>query len=428
MGTSNESAKGAPLVGRRMAAGAIDLAGVGILSAVFLGVPTVLVGGSLPMLAIFGAVLVWSVVPLSLFGSTAGMAIFGLALEGKENGRADFLDVVFRELVGRGFFAAAYLGTFFIGLVGWLTHTAELSAPVGLSLLLTLVALLGLALAAVGHLIVVVSPNGRGLADILARTTVVRRRPAEPESDDEIEREFVAARRRRRLVGGVVGEVLLVAGTIGVPLLVSLHVGSIDPYAVDHTDMRIETWKRRFEANPASEDVAASYDEVLREAGKNDLADQVDARHAAAVKKADASREKLLTAALARAPTDRQTLDLLVKLLHREKRDADARAAWQRYVTAAKTPESHLEYGEWLYDTGDSKDALPALQAAASGGLDTAELHGYLGFTLQDLGRLEEAKVELTKSLAIEPDLEDVQDALDQVTRALTPTADDGGP
>ena len=116
-------------------AGAIDTVVVLGLCAVYFLIPLLTRGLVLPMWGVLAAVLGYLVVPLAAFKRTLGMKLLGLELVTKDGHAVGPGDVLFRELIGRGFFPAAFLFTLFAGLAASWFGVARFAAPAGIALL-----------------------------------------------------------------------------------------------------------------------------------------------------------------------------------------------------------------------------------------------------------------------------------------------------
>src|SRR6185437_17159347 len=117
--------------GPRAAAGAVDALAVVGLGFVLFWIPFRVGAASLPVWALIAAVLGYAVVPLAAFQATLGMRLFGVELVSRDGTPPDFLDLLFREVIGRGYGPAAYLGAVVLGLLASMVGAAQLSAGLG---------------------------------------------------------------------------------------------------------------------------------------------------------------------------------------------------------------------------------------------------------------------------------------------------------
>src|SRR5262245_29388396 len=164
----------APL-GPRIAAGAFDAVVLGILASVLSLSPLFYGGFALPLLGSLSAILVYTILPCSLFKATLGLRIFGLEIVGLDGRAAEPGEIAFRELVASGYFGVAYFSTAAIGLAGRLSGSMVLFQPTGFGLVLFFLSGFLLLLAAIGHLMIILRPDRRGFPDLVAKTIVVKR-------------------------------------------------------------------------------------------------------------------------------------------------------------------------------------------------------------------------------------------------------------
>jgi hypothetical protein len=75
----------------------------------------------------------------------------------------------------------------------------------------------------------------------------------------------------------------------------------------------------------------------------------------------------------------------------------------------------------WLYQHDFSQDAIGQLRAAIAAGEDDGEVHGYLGMSLLELGQKADARHELHVAMEMDPDLDSVQDQLDELEQEIGP-------
>lgn len=413
----------APL-GARIGAGAIDAAAIGLLSLCFIFLTTLLASGSLPLLAIFVAVLIWSVGPLFTFGATAGMTMFKISLVARDGTQLDLLEVLFREMVGRGWFAIAYLGTLMVGLVGTLTGRASFTLPMGLSLIVSGFAMLVLGVTTVGHVLVFARPDGRGLPDLMAKTIVTPRR-IQAQPTDEEEREWARARHRTRIRNFVIAQVLLASLAIGLPLALTIDLPGFDPNALDTSDIELEGKRNRFEANKANARIANDLVWALEDAGHSEDAHDVRVAHESAVSASRIKREEWLRTALARNPTDWDTFGLLIEFLGEEDRTEDAKKVYLDFVAADTSPEVRAGFGIWLYRRDFSDEAITELSRAIEEGEPSGRLYSYLGYAQRDLDHLEEAREAFAHALELDPDLYRTRGALEELNEVLGPPSED---
>ena len=96
---------------KRVVAGLIDTAFIVVLSGIAFAVPILTRGIVLPMWGVLAVMVGYAAVPLAFLKRTLGMHIMGLELVTSQGHAVDLANVLFRELLGRGFFPAAWLFT-----------------------------------------------------------------------------------------------------------------------------------------------------------------------------------------------------------------------------------------------------------------------------------------------------------------------------
>lgn len=306
--------------GRRVAAGLVDGALLATLATAYWLVPLWTTGLMVPMWGVLMAVVGYSVVPLAAFGTTLGMRLFGLALQTREGHTPNPGDLLFRELVGRGFFPGAFLFTLVMGLVGSLLRWTTFVMPQGIGAVMALLSLLTLAVVVPGHLLALLRGDRRSLADLLGRTFVVVATPPAPIADDE-ERAYQRRLARRRAWGVLALEAFLVVGALALPRLLTQRTDSTEQYADRLLRARLE---REFDAAPDNEQVATQLAEAYRKAGRPGDAARVEAR--------------LLEATLDNLPCQQRSALALADRMNREGRFDAALALVARY---------HQKCGPW---------------------------------------------------------------------------------
>src|SRR5688572_25077131 len=157
---------------RRVMAGLLDGVVLVALCAAYFLVPVLTLGIVLPMWGVLAAIIGYSVVPLAVFKQTLGMRLFGIELVGREGHPVGLGDVLFRELLGRGWFPAAFLFNLVFAYVAMTMGAARFAMPGGMQALFTLASLLALFVAVMGHLLVLGMKDRRSIADMMARSWV----------------------------------------------------------------------------------------------------------------------------------------------------------------------------------------------------------------------------------------------------------------
>src|SRR5581483_3811662 len=209
----------------RLLAGAVDAVALVALCAAYFLVPVFTLGVVLPMWGVLAAIIGYAVVPLAVFRQTLGFKLFGLELVSKDGHAVGLGDVLFRELLGRGWFPAAFIFNLIFGYVAMLLGAARFAMPSGMQGLFFMASCLALALAVLGHLLVMTSKDRRSIADVMARSYVVPLQ-ARAEVDDAEELAERKAASARRIRGVVVAEVLILACGLGLPWLLTRRTES----------------------------------------------------------------------------------------------------------------------------------------------------------------------------------------------------------
>lgn len=398
----------APL-GPRIIAGAIDWTILGILAALLSLSPLFYGGFALPLLGSLSAVIVYTILPCSLFKATLGLRLMGLELVGADGRAADPGEIAFRELVARGYFGIAYFSTAAIAVAGYLSGTVTFFTPTGIGLVLFFLSGFLLLLSAIGHLMILMRPDRRGFPDLIAKTMVVARGAIkDPSSGDELdaeEREALKKRGSQRVVKFGVFAAVLLLGTISLPQLLT-RAGEGKEDLPDR--WRLEEAERKFKKDPTNVYLASDVIDKLEARGEVERAAEVRTEHQAAIGEQKKVQETALRASFDRDPSDWDTFSTLMELLEEQERKADAIALWEKYLAADKSPETRASFGVWLYQHDENTRAVTELRAGLTAGVDTADAHAYLGMALKELGKKEEALVELKRALELDPDLDDV--------------------
>lgn len=406
----------------RIIAGVLDALMLACLSAALFVVPMALGGLAIPTWAAVAAIVGYAVVPLWAFQATLFMRLAGIELVGRDGKPPDPIDIVFREILGRGLGPAAYLATFLVALIGSLVGAMGVSSPLGAKglSLAVLGCFAAFGIAVFGHLLALVSPDRRTLADLVARTIVIPRAAlAVEQGGDPEELAYRQSERHARLRNVVLFEVALVLVMVGGPVVLAKAPAAQRAAYANH--LNLEADQRRFEANPTDPELAQALSSDYLANGDSEKAKQVMARQSVAERAAREKREASLRATLQANPKDDDASDALIDLLEDQDRAADARAVREAAYRASPSPEAQASFGVWLYQREAMGDAVSQLSAALDAGFEAGDAHAYLGLALRDLGRKVEARTELKRALALDPDLDDVPQALDDLTDELGP-------
>lgn len=405
----------APL-GPRIAAGAFDAVILSLLSALLSLSPLFFGGFALPLLGSLTAILVYTILPCSLFKATLGMRLFGLEMVGLDGRAPEPGEVAFRELVTRGYFGVAYFSTAGIALAGYLSGTIAFFQPTGIGLVLFFLSGFLLVLSAIGHLMILLRPDRRGFPDLVAKTAILPRGAVpDPSASDELdveERDELARRNSSRAKKfGVFAAVLLVA-TVFVPhLLTRAGEGKEDL----PERWRLDEAERKWKKDPANAYLASDVIDRFQARGDNERAEEVRREHLAALSEQTKVQEAALLASLERTPNDWDTVTTLLEIYADQNKKPEAIKVWEKYLSAEKAPEMRASFGVWLYQNDENERAVTELKAALSAGTDTPDLHAYLGMAYKELGKKDEARTELSRALEMDPELDEVAEALDEL-------------
>lgn len=412
-------------LGPRIAAGAIDLFAVIVLTTVFFAIPLSVGGAVMPLLCAFAAVLGWVVVPVWLFQATVGMRLMKVELTKLDGQPLDPAEVLFREMIGRGFLGVIYLSTLLVGVVGMLTGRLMFSMPVGPGLLLFFIAVVLVGVAGVGHFIALSRPDRRGLADLWSHSMVIPRRPTAEalDADDKLELEH---RKARHLRNFIVFEVVLFFLVAGGPLLFPyLYQAAIGPSDMGHLERKVKTQnlEAQFNADPMNDEVAYELELALAAEGKEEKAAAVRKKHQEVRAAANATVEQSLKERLKANPKDEEALSRLLEVYADAGRKEDAKGAYAAYVEADPTPDNKVGFGVWLYDHDFNEEAVKLLEANA-GAVDVPSAWAYLGWAYQELGRKKDAQRALKRALEGDPEMDQVRFDLEALDEELGPIPD----
>ncbi len=409
----------APL-GPRIAAGALDLCVLSVLVVGLTELSAHLGGLMLPVWSALLAIVAYTALPLWIFGATPAMWLFGIEMVGRDGRSPDPIEVIFREMVGRGMAPAAYLIGVLVGIIGAISGKFELGSLVGLGWVCMLCSVLvGVAFA--GHVLVLVSEDRRSLADLIGGTVVVPRTLSAVQQDaDAEEKQYLDAQRKRVRRNFVVGEVVLLTAAVALPMV----LGGRSPWTSrqDYTEhLKLVADEDRLKADPTNQELAYSVAERYELAGDADRAKSVRDRYRQAVGNENQKREVFLKKALAEHPEDEATADSLTELYEDEDRLDDAKQVQSALAKAVNTPEARAEFGGWLYEHKMSAEAVAELTGALAAGADDADAQPMLGFALLDLGRKAEARRAFRAAVQAGADFDDVNDALANLDDELGP-------
>jgi uncharacterized RDD family membrane protein YckC len=407
----------APL-GPRIAAGAFDAVALGLLSAGLSLSPLFFGGFALPLLGSLTAILVYTILPCSLFKGTLGLRIFGLEMVGADGRAPEPGEVAFRELVTRGYFGIAYFSTAAIAVAGYLSGTISFFQPTGIGLVLFFLSGFLLLLSAIGHLMILIRPDRRGFPDLVAKTAILRRgavlEPGGDELDAEERADFAKRKSQRAIKFGIFAAGLLVA-TVFVPhLLTRAGEGKEDL----PERWRLDEAERKWKKDPANVYLASDVVDRLEARGDIERAEAVRSEHLLALGEQKKVQETALLASLDREPTDWDTVTTLLEIYSEQNNTAAGIRVWEKYLGAEKSPDMRASFGVWLYQNDENDRAVAELKAALAAGSNGPDVHAYLGMAYKELGKKEEARAELSRALELDPELDEVAGALDELVPA----------
>ena len=181
---------------KRVIAGLLDFAFIVVLTGISFAVPLLTRGIVLPMWGVLAVIVGYAVVPLAFLKRTIGLHIMGLELVGKAGHPVDLANVLFRELLGRGFFPAAWLFTIIASLIAFRFGVGASTTPPILAGVMTLASAGAFCIAAIGHVIALGRPDQRTLADLMSGSFVVKGTALPPPTDLEEFDEWKAQRTR----------------------------------------------------------------------------------------------------------------------------------------------------------------------------------------------------------------------------------------
>lgn len=408
----------APL-GPRIVAGVVDTAIVFALCGAYFLIPLLTRGLVLPMWGVLAAVLGYLVVPLSAYKRTFGMKLGGLELVTKDGHAVAPGDVLFRELIGRGFFPAAFLFTLFMGLVASWLHLAAFVAPTGIALLFFFASSFALALAVLGHVLVLTREDHRSIADLMARSHVRVAVPPVPPADAE-EAADRAADARKKLRTVVVFELVLVGGALALPWLLTQRTETNAEYAARLQRQKLEAQVK------ASPDDAVALRELARayaQEGRVEEAAQMRARVAEVEARREAERVAALKAKVAADPRDERALAELLDVYDGTEDWPAAKAAYRKFLDGSTDHELRAGFGRWLWKRGFHEEAIAEVKEAQKRDPALEGIHSLLGRIMGDCDRLEEAQVELHLALLEDPDDADARTVLEVIDEEIGPLA-----
>lgn len=402
---------------KRVLAGAIDAACIIVLAGISFVAPLLTKGIVLPMWGVLAVLLGYSVLPIAFFKKTLGLSIAGLEVVAKTGHGLDLGNALFRELLGRGWFPAAYVFTILVSVVASKLGVGGSVAPAFVAGVMTVACSAAVTIAAVGHLIVLGRPDQRSLADLMSGSFVVEA-PALPLPTDPDEL-FEHKRHRASVLRNVaIVEVVLVLGVYASPFVLAMPGGETSLQKGQR--LKIEALQAKFDRDPGSDSLARDLQNELWRANRLDDAKQVQQRHREALSLKEVKREEELRAKFEQTH-DRAFAQSLIQLLEEQDRVPEARDVYAEWLGEKPEASELAGYGHWLATNGLTDEAVTVLTRATTMEPLVPFGHTLLGVSLQRMGQLPGAREELELALLDDPEDDDARDALEEVEEKLGP-------
>lgn len=406
----------APL-SKRLAAGAFDFLAVWALVAASFLVPVFLRGLVLPMWGVLLVLLGYQVVPLSAFRQTLGMRLLGLELVTREGHAVGAGEVLFRELIGRGFFPAAFLATIVLGLLANLLGVMAFVMPTGIGAIFFLVSAFTVALAVLGHFLLFNRADQRTLADLFAKSYVTPTRPRAPAIDAE-EAAFERSLSRRRVRNVALFEVVCVGLVFFGPWLLTQRSEGTGQRAAR---LKLRALEEKTKSAPEDLQVLRELYALQRDVGQHEEAAATAGKVEALLRRQEEAREAALRQRLESDPSNRDALGALLEMLEDEGRRDDARAVYAKYVEDNPRPSLRAGYADWLSQRGWHDEALAQLKRALAEDPELGGGHTLLGELYEAADQREAAQREYYLASKLEPGDDDAADALARLDAELGP-------
>ena len=402
-----------PPLQTRVIAAAIDGAVLVAMMAFSFVLPLLAYGFALPMWGVLLVVVGYAVLPLTLFETTLGLKLMGLQLVNRHGRALDPINAAFRELVGRGFFPAAYLFTLVAGLVAMRFGLGGTIAPRALTGVMTLACGAALVVAMMSPVVALGRPDQRTLADLLAGSFVVLA-PARPAPTDEDELEVARATRRRNALVFVALEVLLLGALVAMPRVLTAKTEETTSEKIDR--LRLEKLRHAFAAHPEDTALARELQDALVQAGLEDERRTMNQQHVDALMKKEGERELRLRDQFAKSRS-RDDAKALISLYEDEDRIDDAEAVYVDFLGTTPEASQLVGFAHWLATWNRNDRAVAVATRAVELDPHVPLGHTVLGVALERVGRLTQAKAALQQALEEDPEDEDAADALERLTR-----------
>jgi uncharacterized RDD family membrane protein YckC/Flp pilus assembly protein TadD len=410
----------APL-GKRLAAGAFDFCVVWALVVASFLVPLFFRGLVLPMWGVLLVMIGYQVVPLSAFRQTLGMKIFGVELVTRAGHAVGPGEVLFRELVARGYFPAAFLGTIVLGLLAQLFGVMAFVMPTGIGAVFFLVSGFAFALAVLGHFLVFNRSDGRTLADLIARSYVTEAKKRPPPDDAE-EAAFIKSLDRRRVRNVAIFEVLCIGLVFFGPWLLTQRTEGTGTRAA-----RLKLRAQEEKAKSAPDDMVVLRDlyDLQRALGQTDEARGTREKMDALYQQQEAEREVAMRKRLLAEPSNRDVVGRLIDYLEDRNRTDEAREVYAEYVKNNPRPSLRAGFADWLADREQYEQAIEQLKLALAEDPELGGGHTLLGQVYESARKPDEAHREYYLAHQLDAGDDDATDALARLDTERGPLAKD---
>jgi uncharacterized RDD family membrane protein YckC len=351
----------------------------------------------LPMWGVLLVMVGYSVVPLYAFKKTIGMAVFKLELVGKGGHAVDAGNLLFRELIGRGFLPIAYLLTVVAGLIASMMGLMAFAAPEGVLRLYFVICGFTAALAVLGHFLVLNRDDRRTMADLFAGSVVrVAVPPPAPHDDEERDAEKAAFGSKVRTV--LLLEAIIGGLVFGLPWFLSQPTESKDQYT---PRLRKGAVEKQFEQDPASESRAADLVQTLRALGDEEGIKRVIETHEQALAQRAQQREEALAKRVQEKPDDETAVASMLEILEDQEKLPEAKALYLKHLGANPEAGKRAGYGKWLSSNGFGAEATQVHQQVVSDAPAVAEFRALYGMALAEEEQWPQAYEQLYLAVAL---------------------------
>jgi uncharacterized RDD family membrane protein YckC/tetratricopeptide (TPR) repeat protein len=408
----------APL-NKRVAAGVFDFIVLWVLVAIAFLVPLMMRGLGLPMLPVLLVMLGYQVVPLSAFKKTLGMKLFGLELVTRAGHAVGAGEVLFRELVGRGLFPAAFLATVIGGLLANLLGVMAFVMPTGVGSIFFLVCSFTVAFAVLGHFLVFNRQDHRTLADLIARSYVTPTRPR-PVHDDAEEAAYARSLERGRIRNVAIFEVVCAGLVFFGPWLLTQRVEGTETRALR---LKLHAQEEKAKNYPDDMQVLKELFDLQRQSGQREEAGLTSQKMLELETKQEDEREEALRNLLRKDPSNRRAIGDLIDILEGKGRRSEAKAAYAQYIDDNPRASLRAGYAEWLSERDFHDDAQQQMKRALDDEPDMAGGHFYLGEIYEAAGERALAHQEYYLATRLDPEDDSASGSLVRLDGELGPLA-----